>query len=601
MFSKPPHSERSDHGSSGLPCRVWLRQYHTATAAQDALAAAIVTLLLIPQSLAYALLAGVPLTLGLYASLLPLVVYAIFGSSYYLSVGPAAVLSLMNMAVLQPLYPPGSPEFIAASALIALLSGLILLGMARLRLGFLANFLSHPVISGFMTASALLIAFSQLKYLFGVGGGGDTLPRLLISLWQHLPETSGLTLLLGLSALGLLYAIRSRLKAWLCRRGLSVFWAETWARTGPVWVLVLLTALVALLGLDQQGVRIVGAIPAGLPELNLPPLDWDLAVHVFPAAVLLSLVGFVESVSVGHTLAARRRQRINPDQELVGLGAANLASAFSGGLAVTGGVSRSVANFEAGAQTPMAGIMTAVGVALSLAYLTPLLYYLPHAVLAATIIIAVLGLMDFHSLRQTWHYSKHDGLAQWATLIGVLALGVEQGLLLGVGLSLVLFLGRTSRPHIAVVGQLPGSEHFRNIERFAVQESPLVLSLRLDESLYFPNARYLEDRVSALLVERPQVRHLVLMCSGVNLIDASGLDSLEAIRFRLQEAGIALHLSEVKGPVMDRLQRSEFLQRLSGPVFLSQYQALCQLDPEFTAQTLAARDAARPIPLAAAE
>lgn len=601
MSSEPSSLERSDHGSSWFPCRIWLRQYRPATAAQDALAATIVTLLLIPQSLAYAMLAGVPLTLGLYASLLPLVVYAIFGSSCYLSVGPAAVLSLMNMAVLQPLYSPGSPEFIAASALIALLSGLILLGMARLGLGFLASFLSHPVINGFMTASALLIAFSQLKYVLGVDGGGDSLPSLLISLWQHMPQTSGLTLLLGLNCLGLLYIVRTRLNAWLCRHGLSAFWAETLVRTGPVLVLVLFTALVALLRLDQQGVRVVGSIPLGLPEFSFPPLDWDLAVHVFPAALLLSLVGFVESVSVGHTLAARRRQRINPDQELVGLGVANLASAFSGGLAVTGGVSRSVANFEAGAQTPMAGVMTALGVALSLVFLTPLLYYLPHAVLAATIIIAVLGLMDFHSLRHTWQYSKHDGLAQWATLIGVLTLGVEQGLLLGVGLSLLLFLWRTSRPHIAVVGQLPGTEHFRNVQRFAVRESSSVLSLRLDESLYFPNARYLEDRVGALLAERPQVRHLVLMCSGVNLIDASGLDSLEAIRFRLQEAGISLHLSEVKGPVMDQLQRSEFLQRLSGPVFLSQYQALHQLDPEFAEQTLAASAAARPNLPAAAE
>lgn len=572
-----------------LPCRVWLRTYQPETAAQDGLAAVIVTLLLIPQSLAYALLAGVPPTVGLYASLLPLLAYAVFGSSATLAVGPAAVLSLVNMAVLQPLYPVGSPEFVAASALVALLSGLILLGMAALGLGFLANFLSHPVVNGLISASGLLIAVSQLRHLLGVGGGGQALPDLLYSLWQHLSEANALTILISLACLGLLQSVKTRLKPWLVRQGAGAVWAETLPRTGPILALGLFTGLVGLLHLEAYGVKVVGVIPIGLPSLSWPPMTWDLIRTVFPAAILLSLVGFVESVSLGHTLAAKRRQRIDPNQELVGLGAANVASALCGGLAVTGGVSRSVVNFDAGAQTPMAGAMTALGIAFSLVFLTPWLHHLPHAVLAATIIMAVLSMVDLKSLRQTWHYSRHDGLAQAVTLMGVLGLGIEQGILWGILVSLVLFLWRTSRPHIAVVGQLPGTEHFRNVARFAVWESPQVLSVRLDESLYFPNARYLEERVGALLADRPHVRHLVLMCSGVNLIDSSGLESLESIRFRLQEAGIQLHLSEVKGPVMDQLRRSDFLQHLSHPVFVSHYQALRQLDPECTAQALAAR------------
>jgi SulP family sulfate permease len=302
--------------------------------------------------------------------------------------------------------------------------------------------------------------------------------------------------------------------------------------------------------------------------------------------LLISLVGFVESVSVGQTLAAKRRQRIKPDSELLGLGAANLSAAFSGGFPVTGGFARSVVNYDAGAQTPMAGIFTAVGIAISVMLLTPLLHNLPHAVLAATIIIAVLRLVDLGSLKRTWRYSRQDGAAQAATLLGVLMIGVEAGILLGVGLSLMLFLRRTSQPHIAVVGQVPGSEHFRNVERFAVIESPSVLSLRVDESLYFPNARFLEERIVELIAARPQVRHLVLMCPGVNLIDASALDSLETIVERLTAAGVQLHLSEIKGPVMDQLKRSNFLQQFGGQVFISQFQALRVLDPNIALETL---------------
>lgn len=581
--------------SHWLPCLQWGRTYNRASASQDGLAAVIVTLMLIPQSLAYAMLAGLPPVTGLYASILPLLAYAVFGTSRTLAVGPVAVVSLMTAASLAPLFPAGSPEYIGAAMLLALLSGLLLAAMAMLRLGFVANFLSHPVVSGFISASGILIAVGQLKHLLGVSASGENLLHLLPELLQALPQTHWPTLIIGLLSLAWLGWARGYLKQTLQRLGLSAQLAGNLTKAGPVLAIVVAIIAVSLLHLQQAGVKVVGSVPQGLPGLTLPTLNLELAVQLLPAALLISLVGFVESVSVGQTLAAKRRQRIQPDNELLGLGAANLSAAFSGGFPVTGGFARSVVNYDAGAQTPMAGVFTAIGIGVSVMLLTPLLHDLPQAVLAATIIVAVLSLVDLRSLRHTWRYSRQDGAAQAATLFGVLLIGVEAGILIGVGLSLLLFLWRTSQPHMAVVGQVPGSEHFRNVERFAVVESPSVLSLRVDESLYFPNARYLEDRIGELIASRPQVRHLVLMCPGVNLIDASALDSLHAIVERLHAAGVQLHLSEVKGPVMDQLRRSDFLERFAGQVFISQFQALKHLAPQLTRETLERADTPSPI------
>lgn len=562
-----------------LPCIDWVASYDRMTAGKDGLAAVIVTLMLIPQSLAYAMLAGLPPITGLYASIAPLLLYAVFGSSRTLAVGPVAVISLMTAAALEPMFPSGSAAYIGAAMLLAALSGVVLLLMAVLRLGFLANFLSHPVISGFISASGLLIALSQFKYILGVSAEGQTVLQLIPSLAQQLPFINVPTLLIGGLCLVFLQLARTRLKGLLLALGLSSGWANSLTKTGPVLTIIVSVLIVTWGDLASSGVHVVGAIPEGLPALRLPTMDWQLAMQLLPAALLISLVGFVESVSVAQTLAAKRRERIDPDQELVGLGAANIAAAVSGGFPVTGGFSRSIVNFDAGARTPMAGILTALGIALTALFFTPLFHNLPHAVLAATIIVAVLSLVDFGSLKRTWRFSKQDFIAQAATMFGVLFMGVEIGIVMGVSLSLLLFLWRTSRPHSAVVGQLPGSEHFRNIERFNVIQSDTVLSLRVDESLYFPNARYLEERIIELMVDYPDCQHLVLMCSGVNLIDASALDSLEAIAERLTAAQVQLHLSEVKGPVMDQLRRSDFLNEFGGQVFVSQYAAMQALDP----------------------
>jgi sulfate permease, SulP family len=566
--------------SQWFPILQWGRQYSTAHFGADAVAAAVVTLMLIPQSLAYALLAGLPPEAGLYASMAPLLLYAVFGTSSSLAVGPAAVTSLMTAAALGTVAAAGSLGYASAAALLALLSGVMLFAMGALRLGFVANFLSHPVISGFVSASGLLIAATQLKHLLGVPLSGQTLPELLPSLWQHAAQVHLPTLAIGLGALGFLVWVRRSLKALLRAWGLGALAADVVTKAAPVLALAVTTLLSWGLRLDQGGLRVVGAVPGGLPPLTWPVLDaglWPQIEQLAMAALLISLVGFVESVSVGQSLAAKRRERIEPNAELRALGASNIAAGLTGGFPVTGGFSRSVVNFDAGARTPAAGVFTACALLLAALLLTPALHYLPQATLAATIVVAVLTLVDFSPFARTWRYARADFTALALTFSLTLLWGVEAGLTAGVGASLLLYLWRTSRPHIATVGLVPGTEHYRNVLRHAVQTQPRVLSLRVDESLYFANARYLEDHIAAEVAAHPAVVHVVLQCTAINAIDASALESLETIVQRLKDAGVQLHLSEVKGPVMDRLERSDFLTHLSGRVFLTHHQAVTAL------------------------
>jgi SulP family sulfate permease len=563
-----------------LPVLQWGRTYNRETLLSDGVAALIVTIMLIPQSLAYAMLAGLPPEVGLYASVAPLLLYAVFGTSRVLAVGPVAVVSLMTAAAIGQHAVAGTPAYWAVAITLAFLSGLLLLAMGLLRLGFLANFLSHPVISGFISASGILIAASQLKTLMGVKAEGHNFVDLSLSLLSQVGQTHVLTLSLGAVTVAFLFWVRSGLKPLLQRLGMKPRAADVVAKTGPVAAIAVTTLLTWALDWQAQGVKIVGAVPQGLPPFTLPLWDLGLWQQLLVPALLISVVGFVESVSVGQTLAAKRRQRIEPDQELVALGSSNLSAAFTGGFPVTGGFARSVVNFDAGAQTPAAGVFTAAGITLASLYLTPALYYLPQATLAATIVVAVLSLVDVSILRKTWNYAKSDFMAVLATLVATLAVGVETGLVVGVGVSLALYIYRTSRPHMAEVGLVAGTEHFRNVQRHTVVVSPRVLSLRVDESLYFANSRALEDRVNNAVASRPGLKHVVLQCSAINDIDASALESLEAVDLRLRGVGVRLHLSEVKGPVMDRLKNTEFLHSLSGRVFLTHYQAIHELSPE---------------------
>jgi SulP family sulfate permease len=556
-----------------LPATRWLRGYRREAAAGDLTAAVIVTLMLVPQALAYAMLAGMPPQMGLYASMLPLLLYALFGTSSTLAVGPVAVAALMTASAVAPFAAQGVAQGVAAAITLATLSGLMLLLAGLLRFGQIANFLSHPVIAGFISAASVIIAASQVPTLLGFSARGETLPELLRQIAGGLSQLHAGTVLLSAGVIACLLFARSGLKPALRGLGVGDFAAGTAVRAVPA-----LLVLVATLGVHfgwgiLDGVRTVGTIPGGLPALGLPAFDLDMWRALALPALFITLVGYVESISVAESLGIRRRERIDPDRELVALGVANLGSAVSGGVPVCGGVSRSVVNADAGAITPAAGLFTAIGMALATVSVAGMLGELPRFVLAATIVVAVLGLFDAGVFSRTWRVSRKDFWALLITFGLTLLVNVEVGIGAGVLLSVGLHLYRSSRPHTAIVGRVHGTEHFRNVDRHAVDVCPQVVTLRVDESLYFANARFLEERVLELVASRPDMKHLVLMCPAVNDIDASAIETLETINRGLREAGIGFHLSEVKGPVMDLLERSELLQHLNGQVFLTQFKA----------------------------
>ena len=555
----------------------WFRRYQSAWLAGDVIAGAIVTVMLIPQSLAYAMLAGLPPQAGLYASLLPIFAYALFGSSMTLAVGPVAVASLMTATALAPLASAGSVDYAALAVILSLLSGVMLFMFGLLRLGFLAYFLSHPVISGFISGSAVIIAIGQLKYIFGIQTPRGGIITTLSGLVQGLPTLNVTTTFLGCGALLFLFFARRYLATVLNQVGLSAKSADLAAKLAPMLVVIVATLIVKLGQLDQQElVSVVGSVPSGLPSLAIPTIELLDIQALWLPALLISLVGFVESVSVAQSLALKRNQRITPNKELLGIGAANIASALSGGYPVTGGFARSVVNFSAGANTPVAGVISAIFMAIVVAVATSWFYYLPHAVLAATIIVAVIGLIDFKTLQHSWHYDRADALSLILTFFGVIFLGVEEGIVIGVVLSLAVVVWRSSRPHMAVVGRVPGTEHFRNIDRHDVELANGLIALRIDESIYFANAQVLEDKIESLVAESTGTRAVLLIMSAVNQLDSTALGMLDELEKNLQAKGINLQFAEIKGPVLDRLHTTDLGQRMHDRIFLSTHQAFQQ-------------------------
>jgi SulP family sulfate permease len=549
---------------------IWLKQYRRPLLAGDVSAGVVVAMMMIPQGMAYAMVAGLPPVTGIYASILPPLLYALFGSSMTQSVGPMAIISLMTAAALGPLAPPGSSLYMVLAAQLALMTGVVLLACGLLRIGFLANFFSRPVMSGFTIGSAIVIAWDQLPALVGA-----ELPQGHLSS-QHLPALHLPSLLLGAGSLLLLLAAKAWLARFLRALGVKPGGADIAVRLAPMMVVIGATVLVAWFELAAAGVKTTGAVPAGLPGLNLALSNRHWRALLQPA-LLIGFMIFLISMSAAQTLALKRQEKLHSNLELIGLGAANIGSALSGGYPVTGSMSRSAVNFAAGANTPLASVITALLLALALASPTGWLSLLPLPALAATIIVAVLGMLELATLRTALRYDRGDALALVATAGGVLALGVEAGVVIGVVLSMGTLIWRASRPHIAVLGRIAGTEHFRNVERYPGGTAPDVLLLRIDAGLFFGNVEAVNARIEEELAARPATRHLVLVLSAVNAIDTSALFGLTELNALLRQRGIGLHLAEVKGPVLDRLTSSELLTTLNGKIFLSTVMAWDEL------------------------
>lgn len=568
---------------------LWWLRYRREDLPGDLIAGLVTAILLVPQSMAYALLAGLPPQAGLYASILPVIAYGFLGSSRALSVGPVAIISLLVAAGLEPLAEPGSPEYGRLALGLALEAGLIQVGVGLLRLGFLANFLSHSVVTAFGSAAALIIAFSQLRHLLGVKiANTESFWLLLQRLWQSLEGVNWATLGLGLLSIALLVYAQRKLPAQL--RRLPPLWVLILTKGAPLGAVFLTTLLVWGLNLSERaGVAVVGSIPAGLPSLAFPWLSWPEWRALLPTALAISLVGFTESYAVGQSLASQRRQKVDPNQDLVALGVANLAAAVSGGYPVTGGISRSVVNAQAGANSGLASVVTGSLIALAVIWLMPLFTFLPQTTLAAIVLVAVLGLVDFHPLLQSWRYDRGDALVWLVTFASVLGIGVEPGIGLGVLVSILLFLWRASRPHIAIVGQVPGTEHYRNVLRHEVITDPRILAVRVDESLFFANAAYLQESILQEVAARPAVEQVLLVASAINFVDGSALEALAQLVERLQQMGVGFALAEVKGPVMDRLKRAGFVEKVGAErFFLSTHQAMQVLKSQTNSMPAAA-------------
>ena len=548
----------------------WLAGYSRGKLGADVAAGLIVTVLVIPQSLAYALLAGLPPQTGLYVSIFPVIAYALLGSSMVQAVGPVAITAIMTYSVLTPLAAPGSPQYLAFAATLSLISGVMVLACGVMRLGFLSQLLSRPVISGFISGSAILIVISQMKYLLGVTSDGGNGWELALDLLTKTPQVHGPTAAIGLTALAALIFVKAGLTGLLLRVGMDAGKAAFVGRLMPLAVVLFGTLAVVHWDLDtRSGVSVVGAIVEGLPAFTFFLPGYDAISPLIKPAFVLTLVGMVQNLSMAQALAIKRRERVDANAELVGLGAANVVAAFYGGMPVGGGVSRSAVNVAAGARTPLASIVSALAMIAVVAGVAQWFQRLPLAVLAASIIVAAYSMIDVGAFRRAWAYDRADGLALLGTAGGVLAFGLEVGIGMGVLLSTATLLLRASTPHIAVVGRIPGSEHFRNVARHNVETIPGALFVRIDERLFFGNLGAVELRLNQELEKVAGIRDLVLVMSAVNLMDATAVEVFCELNRDLAGRRIRLHLAEVKGPIQDRLMRTGLWSTLSGEVFLS--------------------------------
>ena len=560
-----------------LPIIGWLKTYTRQDFNDDLLAGVITAILLVPQGIAYAILAGLPPELGLYASILPPVVYALLGTSKTLSVGPAAVAAIMIASALNAPEVSALGNPVQSALILSSESGLIMLLMALLRMGGLVNFISHPVLTGFTSGASLLIIVSQLPHTLGLKSPTCGLDIVCYS--SYIQSFNAVTLSIALVALSLLILFGKPPTTLLKKMGLSLAVVTAISKCGPLLTVLLGTVAVSYFNLHtQQHVAVVGHVPSGFPVLNLDFIrsgQWRL---LLPSAAFIALIAYVESVAIAKVTANLRGEKIAPNQELIALGAANLASALSAGMLVAGGFSRTMVNFAAGARTQMAMLIAAGLLSLAVIFFTPWFENIPKAVLAVIILVAIIPLVRLKSIIHTWRYDRGDGIAEVVTLLGVLALGIEEGISLGIVLTIASHLRKSSQPHIAVVGRIPGTEHFRNIKRHSVETWPHLLLIRIDESITFTNIVYIEDYLATELLRQPNIKHVVLIFTSVSDIDATALEALENVNHALQVSGKTLNIAEAKGPVMDKLKKTDFIEQLKpGKVFFRNVDAVKEL------------------------
>ncbi|WP_212749540.1 SulP family inorganic anion transporter [Acinetobacter sp. CIP 102129] len=560
--------KRFNLNMSIFPALKWLKTYHPRHFKADVVAALIVLAMLVPQGMAYAMLAGLPPVMGIYASILPMIIYAFTGSSTTLSIGPVAIISMMVFSALQPLFAVGSTAYIEAACLLAIMVGIISLILGLFRFGFLIQLISHPVIKSFIIASALLIALGQFKFLLDIPLQTKNIPEFIGSLVINFHHISFLSMGVSLAAISILVF----LPKWVRSDFLN--------KTIPLLLVLSSIIVVYAFNLDQHGLKTVGIIPTGLPSFHFPTWNLDLVQKLLPSAFMIAMISFVESLAIAQATALQKRDDLNSNQELIALGLANIAAGINMGFAVSGSLSRTVVNSDAGAKTPMSGVMSSLlMIAVSL-YFTSFFQNLPLTILAATIFVSIWKLVSFLPFFETWKYSKADGLAMWATFLGVTCIDISTGLVIGIILTFILLLWRISRPHIAVIGLVEGTQHFRNVSRYDVLTTETIASFRIDENLNFLNAHVLKGYIITELSHNPQIQHVVINCSSISNIDLSAVEMLEELNGELLQLGIQLHLSEVKSPVMDRLNSSRLINMLSGKIFLSHYQAIQTLSPE---------------------
>lgn len=535
------------------PFTYWLGELRNpATVRADMMAGLTVALVLIPQSMAYAQLAGLPAHIGLYASFLPVIIGALFGSSRQLGTGPVAIVSLMSAAAMQPYINQGIESVVVYSALLALMIGIFQLSLGLLKLGILVDFLSHPVVIGFTNAGALIIGTSQMPKLFGLNIKADQFDHHYEFLWATitaLPDTKLVTLLMAIVALGMLLTMR-----------------KYFPRQPSVLITVVVTTLLSwVLGYQAAGGGVVGSIPQGLPSFNMPNISISMQTlsSLATTAMIIGLLGFVEAISIAKAMAAQTRQRLSANQELVGQGLANISAGLFSGYAVSGSFSRSAVNFAAGAVTGFSSVVTGVLVAITLLFLTPLLFHLPQATLAAVIIIAVMNLLKFAPIKHAWKVERHDGVVAVVTFVATLAFAphLDQGIFLGVVLSLGLFLYRTMSPRFVEVARHPDGS-MRDAERHHLKTSETVAVYRFDGDLYFANAGYLEGKLLNAIAHKPKLKVLVLDMESVDQVDSTGEEMLHKLADRLRFNGILFYVARVKLPVYEAFQRSGLAQQI---------------------------------------